>query len=44
MIEDKHIKIQINKYHKLLEDIKAEIIVFPDEFVSKLLIEKLPKF
>jgi len=41
MIEDKDIKIQINEYHKLLEDIKAENIVFPDEFVSKLLIEKL---
>jgi len=41
MIEDKDIKIQINEYHKLLEDIKVENIVLPDEFVSKLLIEKL---
>ena len=41
MIEDKYIKIQINEYHKLLEDIKAENIIMPDEFVSKLLIEKL---
>jgi len=41
MIEDKDIKIQINEYHKLLEDIKAENIVLPDEFVSELLIEKL---
>jgi len=43
MIEDKDIKIQINEYHKLLEDIKAENIVLPDEFVSELLIEKLPQ-
>jgi len=43
MIEDKDIKIQINEYHKLLEDIKAENIVLPDEFFSKLLIEKLPQ-
>jgi len=41
MIEDKDIKIEINEYHKRLEDIKAENIVVPDEFVSKLLIEKL---
>jgi len=43
MIEVKDIKIQINEYHKLLEDIKAENIVLPDEFVSELLIEKLPQ-
>jgi len=43
MIEGKDIKIQINKYHKLLEDIKAENIALPDEFVSELLIEKLPQ-
>jgi len=43
MIEDKDIKIQINEYHKLLEDIKAENIVLPDEFFLKLLIEKLPQ-
>ncbi|XP_022636030.1 uncharacterized protein LOC111241622 [Vigna radiata var. radiata] len=42
MIEDKDIKTQINEYHKLLEDIKAENIILPDEFVSELLIEKLP--
>ena len=42
MIEDKDIKIQINEYHKLLVDIKAENILLPDEFVSELLIEKLP--
>ena len=41
IIEGKDIKIQINEYHKLLEDIKAESIALPDEFVSELLIEKL---
>ena len=41
MIKDKDIKIQINEYHKLLEDIKAENILLSDEFVSELLIEKL---
>jgi len=41
MIEDKDIKIQINDYHKLLEDIKANNILMPDEFVLELLIEKL---
>ena len=41
MIEDKDIKIQINEYHKLLEDIKAENIVLPDKFFLELLIEKL---
>jgi len=41
MIEDKDIKIQINEYHKLLDDIKVENILMPNEFVSELLIEKL---
>ena len=39
--KDKDVKIQINKYHKLLEDIKTKNIVLPDEFDSKLLFEKL---
>jgi len=43
MIEGKDIKIQINEYHKLIEDIKTESITLPDEFVSELLIEKLPQ-
>ena len=43
IIEGKDIKIQINEYHKLLEDIKAENIALLDEFVSELLIEKLPQ-
>ena len=34
MIEGKYIKIQINEYHKLIEDIKTESITLPDEFVS----------
>jgi len=42
MIKDKDIKTQINEYHKLLEDIKAENILLPDEFVLELLIKKLP--
>jgi len=41
MIEDKDIKIQINEYHKLLENIKVENIVLFDEFVLELLIKKL---
>jgi len=43
MIEDKDIKIQINEYHKLIEDIKTESITLADEFVSELLIKKLPQ-
>ena len=43
MIKDKDIKIQINEYHKLLEDFKAKNIILPDEFVLELLIEKLPQ-
>jgi len=41
VIEYDNIKIQINKYHKLLEDIKVESITLSDEFVYELLIEKL---
>ena len=41
MIEGKDIKIQINEYHKLIEDIKNESITLPNEFVFELLIEKL---
>jgi len=41
IIEGKDIKIQINEYHKLLEDIKAKSITLLNEFVSELLIEKL---
>ncbi|GMI83726.1 hypothetical protein HRI_002041900 [Hibiscus trionum] len=42
MTEDVEVKVQINKYHKLLEDLKSENITLPEEFVAGLLIEKLP--
>ena len=42
MVDDKDIKIQINEYHKLLEELKAEKIELPEQFVAGLLIEKLP--
>ena len=37
----KNIKVQINEYHKQLEDIKIKNISLLDNFVSELLIEKL---
>ncbi|XP_031271630.1 uncharacterized protein LOC116130020 [Pistacia vera] len=43
MTDDKDIKMQINEYHKLLEDLKAENINLQDEFIAGLLIEKLPR-
>ncbi|XP_028753471.1 uncharacterized protein LOC114713060 [Neltuma alba] len=43
MTEEKDIKLQINEYHKLLEELRAEKINLPDEFVASILIEKLPK-
>nr|KYP69597.1 hypothetical protein KK1_008794 [Cajanus cajan] len=43
MNEEKDIKVQINEYHKLLGDLKLESLSLPDEFVSELLIEKLPE-
>ena len=42
MTEEKDIKLQINEYHKLLEELRAENINLPDEFVAGVLIEKLP--
>ena len=33
--------MQINEYHKLLEDLKLENINFQEEFVAGLFIEKL---
>ena len=42
MVDDKDIKIQINEYHKLLDDMKAENIELPEEFSAGILIEKLP--
>ncbi|XP_028790089.1 uncharacterized protein LOC114746065 [Neltuma alba] len=43
MTEEKDIKLQINEYHKLLEELRAEKINLPDEFVAGILIEKLPE-
>ena len=42
MTDEKDIKLQINEYHKLLEELRAENINLPDEFVAGVLIEKLP--
>ena len=43
MLEEKDIKDQINEYHKLIEELKAENIPLPDKFVAGILIEKLPE-
>ncbi|KAF7807318.1 Retrovirus-related Pol polyprotein from transposon TNT 1-94 [Senna tora] len=43
MVDDKDIKQQINDYHRLLEELHAEKITLPDEFVTGILIEKLPE-
>ncbi|XP_039165345.1 uncharacterized protein LOC120291714 [Eucalyptus grandis] len=43
MSDDKEIKTQINEYHKLVEDLKAENINLQEEFLAGLLIEKLPE-
>ncbi|KAK3417410.1 hypothetical protein EUGRSUZ_H03156, partial [Eucalyptus grandis] len=43
MSDDKEIKTQINEYHKLVEDLKAENINLHEEFLAGLLIEKLPE-
>ena len=42
MIDNKDIKLQINEYHKLLEELRAEKIELLEQFVVELLIEKLP--
>jgi hypothetical protein len=39
MVKDKEIKAQINEYHKLLEELKAEKINLPDVFVVGALVE-----
>ena len=41
MVDNKDIKIQINEYHKLMEELRAEKIELPERFVAELLIEKL---
>ncbi|KAH1132998.1 hypothetical protein GYH30_011708 [Glycine max] len=38
MNEEKDIKVQINEYHNLLEDLKTKNISLPDQFVYELLI------
>ncbi|XP_017979829.1 PREDICTED: uncharacterized protein LOC108662774 [Theobroma cacao] len=43
MTDEKDIKSQINEYHKLVDDLKAEKINLQEEFVAGLLIEKLPE-
>ena len=42
MVDNKDIELLINEYDKLLEKLKAEKIKLPEQFVSGLLIEKLP--
>ena len=42
MVDNKGIKLQINEYYKLLEELRAEKIELPEQFVAGLLIEKLP--
>ena len=41
MVGNKYIKLQINEYHKLLEELRAEKIELTEQFVAGLLIEKL---
>ena len=41
MVDKKDIKLQINNYHKLLEELRVEKIELPEQFVLGLLIEKL---
>lgn len=43
MTENKDVKEQINEYYELLEELCAENINLPDEFVVGILIEKLPE-
>ncbi|XP_060182941.1 uncharacterized protein LOC132612882 [Lycium barbarum] len=43
MTEDKDVKMQINEFHKLVEDLKSEKIILPEQFVAGMLIEKLPQ-
>ena len=40
-VDNMDIKLQINEYHKLLEELRAEKIELPKQFVVGLLIEKL---
>lgn len=42
MSDVKDMKIQINEYQKLLEDLKAEEISLPKKIIDGVSIEKLP--
>ena len=42
MVDNKDIKLQINEYHKLLEELRVKKIELLEQFVARLLIEKLP--
>ena len=42
MVDNNDIKLQINEYQKLLEELRADKIKLPELFVAGLLIEKLP--
>ena len=42
MVDNKDIKLQINEYNKLLEELRAENLELLEQFVAGLLIEKLP--
>ena len=39
MVDNKDIKLQINEYHKLLEELRVEKIELPELFIAGLLIE-----
>lgn len=41
MVDGKYIKLQINEYHKLLEELKVKKTEMVEQFVAKVLIEKL---
>ena len=41
MVNNKDIKLQINEYHKLFEELRDEKIELLEQFVAGLLIEKL---
>ena len=42
MAENKDIKVQINEYYNLIEDLKGKNFNLQEEFMAGLLIEKLP--
>ena len=42
MVDNKDIKLQINEYHKLVEELRAEKIDLLEQIIVGLLIEKLP--